>query len=691
MPPRLADRLNAGRRRRFIGRANELQLFASALAADEPPFYVLFVYGPGGVGKSSLLAQFAQLAGEHGVATCTIDARNIEAFPEAFLGALAIGMGLRPDQSPVEAMAASGRRHCILVDTYELMAPLDGWLRDSFLPELPEGTLFVTAGRNPPAHLWRADPGWQPLVRSVALRNLSPDEGRAYLTQRNIPDHEMQAVLDFTHSYPLALSLVADLYDQRPSFQFHPRAAPDIVKVLIEQLLQRVPGHAHRSALEACALVRVTTESLLAEMTGLSDVGELFDWLRSLSFMDTRPGGLFPHDLARDALVADLKWRNPEWYAELHRRARTSYIRRIEHGQGPEQQLALFDLVFLHRENPVVRPVFEWQASGRVLPGVMQADDVPPLVDMVRRLEGVDSARLAERWLGAQPEAVVVFRESDGAPAGFVQFLNMSALGEDELASDPALAAAHAMLQRTAALRPGERVSYFRFWMAAETHQQVSPTQSLIFINMVRHYLATPGLAYTLIPCVDPNFWLPVFGYADLTRLPAADFTIDGKTFGVFGHDWRAVPPPQWLELLGEREIAMTPQAVQPPAPAERLVVLSEEEFAGAVTAALRGLARPDGLRDNPLLRSRLVAQRAGDGDRAAALRKLLLETAETLNASPKDVKFYRAVYHTYIQPAPTQEAAAELLDVPFSSYRRHLKTGVDQITEMLWHREVGG
>jgi len=54
-------------------------------------------------------------------------------------------------------------------------------------------------------------------------------------------------------------------------------------------------------------------------------------------------------------------------------------------------------------------------------------------------------------------------------------------------------------------------------------------------------------------------------------------------------------------------------------------------------------------------------------------------------------VKFYRAVYHTYIQPAPTQEAAAELLDVPFSSYRRHLKTGVDQITEMLWHREVGG
>lgn len=691
MPPRLADRLSAGRRRRFIGRTNELQLFASALTADELPFCALFVYGPGGVGKSSLLAQFAQLCSEHGVSACIIDARNIEAFPDAFLGALAIGMGLRPDQSPIDVMVAGSGRHCIFVDTYELLAPLDSWLRDSFLPELPDGTLFVTAGRNPPAHLWRADPGWQPLVRSVALRNLSPDEGRAYLTQRNIPDHEMQAVLDFTHSYPLALSLVADLYDQRPTFQFHPRAAPDIVKVLIEQLLLRVPGHAHRSALEACALVRVMTESLLAEMTGLSDVGDLFDWLRSLSFMDARPGGLFPHDLARDALIADLKWRNPEWYAELHRRARTSYIRRIEHGQGPEQQLALFDLVFLHRENPVVRPVFEWQASGRVLPGPLLEADVPQLVEMVRRQEGSDSAALATRWIAQQPESVVVFRDSDGLSAGFVMFLNLTALGADVRALDPALVAAEAMLRATASLRPGERVTYFRFWMAADTHQQVSPIQSLIFINMVRHYLATPGLAYTLIPCADPDFWIPVFGYADLTRLPAADFTLDGRRYGVFGHDWRAVPPPQWLELLGEREIAMAPQTVQPPAPTERLVVLSGEEFAEAVAAALRGLARPDGLRDSPLLRSRLVAQRAGDGDRAAALRKLLLETAETLNASPKDVKFYRAVYHTYVQPAPTQEAAAELLDVPFSSYRRHLKTGVDQITEMLWRCEVGG
>lgn len=694
MSSRLADRVNAGRRHRFIGRTNELQLFENALLATELPFSLLFVYGPGGVGKTSLLGQFAHLCQQLAIPAYPIDARNIEASPEAFVGALAQAMGLALDDSPVESLAAKGGRHVLLVDTYELLAPLDRWLRDIFLPQMPEGIVFVTAGHNPPDPAWRVDPGWQPLIQTIPLRNLAPDEGRDLLTQLNVPPEELQAVLDFTHSHPLALSLVADLYNQQPGFHFRPQSAPDIVKVLIGRLLQRVPGQAHRAALESCTLVRVTTESLLARMTGVDDAHDLFEWLRSLSFIESRPGGIFPHDLARDALITDLRWRNPDWYVELHRRARSYYIAHIERGQGPEQQLALFDLVFLHRENPVVRPVFEWQASGRVLPALVQDEDLPELVAMVQAYEGAESARLARRWLTAQPQSAIAFRGGDGELAGFATFIDLSALKENDLAQDPALASASALLQKSAPLRPGERATYFRHWMATDTYQGVSPTQSLIFINMVRHYLTTPGLAFTFIPCAEPDFWAPVFAYADLVRLPEADFSLDGRQYGVFGHDWRLLPPVQWLELLGEREIALAPQLVQPPKPAEQLVVLSQEEFVEAVNAALRGLARPDGLVGNPLLRSRLIIQATvGQADapqRASVLHGLIRETVEALNAAPKDVKLYRAVYHTYVQPAPTQEMAAELLDIPFSSYRRHLRSGMERIAEMLWRREVG-
>ena len=72
-------------------------------------------------------------------------------------------------------------------------------------------------------------------------------------------------------------------------------------------------------------------------------------------------------------------------------------------------------------------------------------------------------------------------------------------------------------------------------------------------------------------------------------------------------------------------------------------------------------------------------------------MQALIKEAAEALAASPRDVKLYRALHHTYFQPAPTQERAAELLDLPFSTYRRHLMAGITQVTEALWQREVGG
>lgn len=191
---------------------------------------------------------------------------------------------------------------------------------------------------------------------------------------------------------------------------------PDVIKALLEQLLQRVPGPAHRAALEACALVRVTTESLLAELMALPDAHDLFEWLRSLSFIQTRLGGLFSHDIARKVLTTDLRWRNPDWYSELHRRARVHYTQRLQQTQGAEQQLALFDLVYLHRDNPAVRPFFEWQVSGRTLPDRLRAADIEALGAMVARHEGAESAQLARYWLDHQQHGAPPLRARCSRP-----------------------------------------------------------------------------------------------------------------------------------------------------------------------------------------------------------------------------------------------------------------------------------
>jgi hypothetical protein len=694
MASRLADHLNAARRSGFVGRSDEHTLFQSVLTADPPPFYLLYIFGPGGIGKTSLVGEFIATCHHTQIEAIHIDARNVAPSPEAFLNALKASMHLDSQENPLEALASQPHRRVILLDTYEKFEPLDDWLRESFLPQLAGNVIIVMAGRNPLASAWRVDAGWQQLVRTVSLRNLNPDESRQCLTQRRVPPEQHQAVLDFTHGHPLALSLVADVFDQRPGLHFQPEEAPDVIKTLLKHFVQKVPGPAHRRALEACALVHLTTEPLLSAMLTIPDIHELFEWLRGLSFIESGRSGLFPHDLAREVLVADLRWRNPDWYAELHRRAHAYYTTRKENTYGEEQRHILFEMMFLHRNNPAVRAAVKWQGASNVWTDTATETDIPALLAMVRQFEGDESAHLASHWIRCHLETVQVLRRgTQPEPLGFLMMLPLQEIPPEERKRDSATHAAWEYLQRYAPLRQGERATLFRFWMAQETYQAVSPIQSLLFINVVQHYLTTPGLAFTFFPCAEPDFWSQAFAYVDLVRIPEADFEVGGRCYGVYGHDWRAVPPAAWSKLLAERELAATPHPVSPPT-LEPMIVLSEPDFAKAVHDTFRAYARPTILNGNPLLRSRFVMDVAGaDADepkRIDTLLTLLKETAESLQSAPRESKFYRALYRTYFNPAASQEQAAEILGLPFSTYRRHLKSGITQVTDLLWQREIG-
>jgi hypothetical protein len=338
--------------------------------------------------------------------------------------------------------------------------------------------LIVLAGRDAPSAAWRADPGWQSLMQVISLRNLNSSDSLDYLVRRQVPDDQHKAVLSFTYGHPLALSLVADVFAQRRDVQFQPEEMPDVVRTLLGKLVQRLPGPQHRSALEACALVRLMTESLLAAMLDVEDAHDLFVWLSGLSFMETGTEGVFPHDLAREALATDLRWRNPERYADLHQRARKHYFERFQQTSGPVQHRVLLDYIYLHRDNPLVRPYFEWQAGGSVIADALQPADLPVLTNIVQKHEGPDSARLASYWFSRQPDTVIVMRDNKRQPVGFVMMLALHRTTPDDIAFDPAVRAARNYLQNNTALRPGESATLFRFWMDRDTYQEVSPVQT---------------------------------------------------------------------------------------------------------------------------------------------------------------------------------------------------------------------
>lgn len=708
MPTRLADRLASARRTRFVGRSGELGVFQSALVAQDPPFQILYVYGPGGIGKSTLLREFAARAEQQGIAAFYIDGRNLESTPDSFLRALLAAVGAPPDTDVAALISTMTRRHVLLLDTYEVWSGLDNWLRDEFLPQLPENAIVVMAGRDPLSAGWQADPGWQMLVRQIALRNLSPEEGREFLERRDIPADQHGSVLHFTHGYPLALSLVADLFDQRHDLNFQPESAPDVIKILLERFVQKVPGPAHRAAFEASAMVRVLNESLLAAMLKLPDpmadlksedrVGaqtthELFEWLRSLSFIDAGREGLFPHELARETVIADVRWRNPDWYKELHDRARKYYVARLPHATLPEQQRILYDFIFLHRDSVIMRAMFDFHSDAVVLPQVMRDEDKPALYKMIERFEGAESSKWAKKWFVRQPDKVTVYRDDQNRIIGLFALIEMQNVSESELNADPATRATWNYLKKHAPLRSGEVAAHYRFWMAHDTYQGVSAIQTHIFLTTVRYQLLTPGLAYHFFPVANADFWAPALMYGDLTRLPELDFTIGSNRYGVYAHDWRVRSPLAWLDLLAQREVAPNAEAVAPP-PETPLIVLSQPEFTSAVHDALRDFARPIRLRDNALTCARMVVERVGPAaspdERMTTLQGLIKNVIETPQVSPREAKLYRAVQYTYLKPAMTQEQAAEALDVPFSTYRRHLKAGLIRVVDLLWQKEIG-
>jgi hypothetical protein len=692
MSQSLAERLEAARQQRFVGRSLEREFFHEALAADLP-FSLVFIYGPGGVGKTSLLREAKRIAGQVGAAVFSLDARNLETSPAGFMMALQQLLSVTTAEMVFEKLAAHSGRTLLLIDTAELLTPLESWLQDVFLPQLPANVLVIIAGRNQPSLRWRTDPGWQQLMRLMPLKNLNQEESRVLLMRRQVPARQHDAILHFTHGHPLALSLVADVFEQQPEREFRPEHAPNVIKSLLEQFMQEAPSAAHRAALEAASQVRLLNEPLLGVMLKVEEPHSIFEWLRGLSFMESDRRGLYPHDLAREVLAADLRWRDRARQAELHALARSYYMQRFQEGDARAQRQILADYIYLHRDNPMIRTYFDWQSMGTILTESYQEEDREALLAMVRRHEGPTAEKLLAHWLDRQPQGMIVLRETNDAPKGLLLTLSLEACSPEDRALDPAAAAAWNYLAQNAPLRPGEKASLFRFWMAEDSYQAASPVQSRIFINIVQHYLTKAGLAFSLLPCADPAYWQQVFEFADQHRLPQADFTIDGKQFGVYVHDWRAVPPLLWLANMAKQELGVPGESAVHESFLPPLLILEESDFLTAVHDALRDFNYEVALQNNLLLRSRLVlsavGSEAGIREQVGRLKSLLVEAAQSMQSHPKQVKWHRALHHTYFQPSATQEQAAELLDIPFSTYRRHLRSAVQYVGDWLWAREV--
>jgi hypothetical protein len=389
-------------------------------------------------------------------------------------------------------------------------------------------------------------------------------------------------------------------------------------------------------------------------------------------------------------LDADFRWRDPDGYLEMHRRMWRHLRQKLVAAAGRARQRVFFDKLYLHRASATGVRYHDYATLGKIYGEVASPSDRVAIIETVRRHEGAESARIAEHWLEAQPHAFHVPRGPHENMLGLVASIVLSDESSGDADNDPAVRGAWAFARHRGRLRAGEEMIHHRFHMSCDSYQQMSPNINLLATRATFAPLEHRRLAWSFVTFAYPEPMLPLMRYINFERAEAADFTVGGRRYTTFAHDWRVETFEMWWEQLCERSLSTEPVGAEAmPSPIPAIVVLSESEFAASVRQALRDYTRPAALAANPLLRSRLVKDGAGTCSDAARLQALLREALELLNASPKDEKFGRALLYTFFQPAITQEAAAERLGLPFSTYRYHLARGTDRIIEWLWNLEL--
>ena len=641
-PPRrtLAARLEDRDRSRFTGRATEIAFLDRCLDSDDPPASVVHICGPGGVGKSTLMREAARHARDRGICVVAIDGRELGPAPGALEAAL--------------RKAEQEERLLVLLDSYERMAALDSYLRQELLPELPDRTIVLIAGRSAPDPGWFTG-GWEALTARIDLVGLRPREARYLLAARGLTDGRVTAIVDWAAGSPLALALAADAAIADAGW--NAASAPDrpeILRALLHRLVETELHDVRPSALGIAVVARNVTPDLLRAVLPGEDAEEAYRQLSELTITERLGSGLTMHELARKALLADLRQRNPVLERDLRRRV-VDYL--YSRGIAGDQMM-MIDLAHLV-ENPLLRWGFGWDGNvsfriDSVRPG--DADRIEALTSEHDRLWW----QLTRRYFAEAPDRVAVARDLTDRICGFLVSMSLAtapAFADADPLAGPWLA--HA--RRNAAL--GDSV----MWHAAVDFTGQGKVQAMLGIaGVLRCGSPSPRFAY--LP-IDPR--LP--GAVDFAgALGAAHLAELDARLGpdvVQCHRLDYGPGGLFTFMRDEIYSELGLSAPVPP----RLPVADLE----TVRDILKNFRVPRELARSPLAHGSSVHERA------EYVQQLVWQAADEAFGDSETEKLLRSVLIAgYLEPLRSHEEAANKLLLSRAAYFRRLRTAVERLAE---------
>jgi NACHT domain len=556
MGPRTLESMLAQRAGALIGRERERAALLELVERETP--LVAVVHGIAGVGKSTLLRAAALDARARGTLVLALDGRAFEPTECGFLTSLGSALGT-PLATIADATAALARdvRVLLTIDTHEQLRLLDAWLRQSFVPALPENARLLLAGRDTPA-AWQRDLG--DLLRTIRLENLSDEAAQALLRRAGVDSTVAARVARVARGHPLSLQLAVGALAERPGLPAEDAVLTPMVEELARLYIDGLDPVTRR-ALDAAAVVRRTTLSLLEAMLPADDPAELFGALRALPFAEVGAQGLVVHDTVRTASSALLKASDPARH-RAHRRAAWTRLRAELRTAGrADLWRYTADLLYLV-ENPIVRDAFFPSGSDELTIEPAHATDHAAIAELSAAQQGPEASALVETWWRSVPGTFRVVRDADGVVQGFSSLCQPQDVSRSLLRSDPVTTIWLEHLRRTP-VPSGQRVLFTRHALASG-----DTATATLWLDVKRAYLELrPHLRrlYAVVPDLDRA--LLALAPLGFTALPGKPVHIGDDVYWTVMNDFGPGSIDGWLTKVVGRELG-----------ADELTVLDVEE-----------------------------------------------------------------------------------------------------------------
>lgn len=663
----------------FVGREKELNAIAEVSITD-PSWRLLHLYGPTGIGKTTLLKRFQTIQSDSTI----IFLSGLEGYDtkEKFLADLFEEVQkLKPDAAinfslneqylanKLNELAKEAEKIVLLLDSFELWSPIHKWFREKWIPLLSIQIRIVTSSRFQLPADWLRTPGWFGLIKTIEIGSLKKQTVQQYLDLRGIHDNDSRYYIEYySKGVPLALRIICDIVELNGgTFREENEDFRHFLYSLSQQLLSASNEIInHQEILTIASLFWWFDYDLLNSVCDESITTSQFHQFCQLPYIELSENDCWRvNDAIRQWLNTDLSVRNPEKYEFLLKKATLALTKKLETMPAERKLPYVFNTLHVNQNGYIKR--FGFGASNRQFtPCPINESEIPILMDMFRNFVVSLKPFLPDKWhqdkyfhevWTSAPYSFIGFRFEERL-VGFLTFVPLNKDTRKLFLKNP--------VYQEYIRKSKHQEKEYLIWVIS-SDPQYDPDVTAFILRYIFSNLAED----TLINVVSP--------FPDLSNIFKS---LGFKTIDWYQKKYTNETPMTFLQLdLRNRDLSMAitqslkaPKQIQINGIIEMTALLKKffvtfhksesEEIIQAVFSSFPYLTNETD---------------------SGGFRKYLIKVIERMDQGSEEEQLYATIIKlAYIKKTANHELIADRLNLSLSTYYRYLKRSIEKVAYLL-------